>query len=221
MSVELAKTASIDSNFIKNNPQSYLALDLWKSKHRGTLRSNFEPEFMKFSPAVRNTFSGKELQAKFDLAKALAPGQMAPAFTLKDPMGKEIALSSLKGKNVFLCFYTPDFLNYESFTFNLGRINRTLKDKNVAMVTVYYDFTDPSIDYWKQTIEKSGFKWLNLNDIGGVSNKGAVSNTAKSYGLSYNTMPAGFLIGPDGKILASQLHLSDTGLAQELEKLIK
>lgn len=221
MTPEFAKIARIDSNIIKDNPSSYLALDLWRSKHRGTLRSSFEPEFQRFSQTLRNTIAGKEIQAKFDLARALAPGQPAPDFKLLDTAGKELSLSSLKGKNVFVCFYTPDFLNYDAFAFNLGRINRTLKDKNFEMVTVYYEFTDKSIGYWKENISKSKFNWLNVNDIGGIDRKGPVSLTAKSYGLSFNTMPAGFLIGTDGKILASQVRLSDTGLAQELENLIK
>jgi peroxiredoxin len=221
MNVEFSKTAKIDSNFIKENPNSFLALDLWRSKHRGTLRLNFEPEFLKFSPAIRNTFTGREIQAKFDLAKSLSPGQMAPDFKLADTLGKEVALSSLRGKNVFVCFYTPDFMNYDSFAFNLGRINRALKDKNVIMVTVYYSYMDSSVSYWKETIAKSRFNWLNLHDINGVSDKGSLSATAKAYGLNYSTLPTALLINADGKILASQLRLNDTDLAQDLEKLIK
>jgi len=221
MNTELSKTAKIDSNFIKENPGSYLALDLWKSKHRGTLRSKFESEFNSFSPAIKNTFAGREIQAKFDVARRLAPGQIAPEFKLKDTLGKEISLSSLKGKNVFVCFYTPDFMNYDAFTFNLGRIHRTLKDKNLVMITVYYNYTNSSDLYWKETIEKSKFNWINLNDIGGINDKESVSPTAKVYGLTYYTLPTALLIGTDGKILASQLKLNDTGLAQELVQLIK
>ena len=89
------------------------------------------------------------------------------------------------------------------------------------MLTVYYSYSDKSAAYWKETIEKSKFNWINLNDVNGITDRGAISPVARAYGLSYNTMPAGFLIGTDGKILASQVRLSDTGLAQELEKLIK
>ena len=62
---------------------------------------------------------------------------------------------------------------------------------------------------------------MNLNDIGGVNNAGSVSPTAKAYGLTYYTLPSALLIGEDGKILASQLKLNDTGLGQELVQLIK
>ncbi|KLT66721.1 DUF4369 domain-containing protein [Pedobacter sp. BMA] len=221
MNAEFAKTAKIDSNFIRENPGSFLSLDIWRSKHRGTLRSNFAPEFQKFSPAVRNTFAGKEIQAKFDLAKKLAPGQLAPDFKLKDTAGREVSLSSLRGKNVFVCFYTPDFMNYDAFTFNLGRINRALKDKNTVMVTVYYSYANRQDSYWMETIKRSNFSWLNLNDIGGVNDAGSVSPTAKAYGLTYYTLPSALLIGADGKILASQLKLNDIGLGQELAQLIK
>lgn len=221
MNAEFAKTGKIDSNFIKDNPNSFLSLDIWRTKHRGTLRSNFEPEFKRFSPEVRNTFAGREIQAKFDLAKKLAPGQPAPEFKLKDTAGKEISLSSLRGKNVFVCFYTPDFMNYDAFTFNLGRINRALKDKNTVMITVYYSYADRPDSYWMETIKRSNFNWINLSDIGGVNNAGSVSPTAKAYGLTYYTLPNALLIGEDGKILASQLKLNDTGLGQELAQLIK
>jgi peroxiredoxin len=221
MDMEFTKTAKIDSNFIKENLNSFVSLDLWRSKHKGTLRSNFEPEFLKFGAAIRNTFAGKEIQAKFDLAKSLAPGQMAPDFNLTDTAGKTVSLSSLRGKNVFVCFYTPDFMNYDAFTFNLSRINRALRDKNVVMLTVYYNYTGSSLSYWKETIDKSRFTWMNLNDMNGVNDKGAVSTTAKLYGLSYSTLPTALLIGADGKILASQLRLNDTDLSTDLVKLIK
>ncbi|QDW24111.1 DUF4369 domain-containing protein [Pedobacter sp. KBS0701] len=221
MNAEYAKTGKIDSNFIKENPNSFLSLDIWRSKHRGTLRSNFEPEFKKFSPAIRNTFAGKEIQAKFDLAKKLAPGQLAPEFKLKDTAGNEVSLSTLRGRNVFVCFYAPDFMNYDAFAFNLGRINRALKEKNTAMVTVYYGYADRPDSYWMETIKRSNFNWMNLNDIGGVNDAGSVSPTAKAYGLTYYTMPSALLIDTNGKILASQLKLNDTGLAQELAQLIK
>jgi len=39
--------------------------------------------------------------------------------------------------------------------------------------------------------------------------------------LNYSTLPTALLINADGKILASQLRLNDTDLAQDLEKLIK
>jgi len=221
MNAEFSKTAKIDSNFIRENPGSFLSLDIWRSKHRGTLRSSFEPEFMRFSPIVRNTFAGREIQAKFDLAKKLAPGQPAPEFKLKDTAGKEVSLSSLRGKNVFVCFYMPDFMNYDAFTFNLGRINRALKDKNTVMVTVYYSYSDRPASYWMETIKKSNFNWMNLNDIGGVNEAGSLSSTAKAYGLTFYTLPNALLIGEDGNILASQLKLNDTGLGQELAQLIK
>jgi len=177
---------------------------------------------MRFSLIVRNTFAGREIQAKFDLAKKkLAPGQPAPEFKLKDTAGKEVSLSSLRGKNVFVCFYMPDFMNYDAFTFNLGRINRALKDKNTVMVTVYYSYSDRPASYWMETIKKSNFNWMNLNDIGGVNEAGSLSPTAKAYGLTFYTLPNALLIGEDGNILASQLKLNDTGLGQELAQLIK
>lgn len=41
-------------------------------------------------------------------AMAIAPGQPAPDFTAKNQDGKEISLSSLKGKPVILFFYPKD-----------------------------------------------------------------------------------------------------------------
>ena len=89
------------------------------------------------------------------------------------------------------------------------------------MVTVYYSYDDRPDSYWMETIKRSNFNWMNLNDIGGVNNAGSVSPMAKAYGLTYYTLPSALLIGEDGKILASQLKLNDTGLGQELAQLIK
>jgi len=216
---------AVDSLFIAKKPDSYLAYDMWQKKHRDIVDPDIEPEFMHFTPAVRNTADGKKMAARIAIAKKLGPGSIAPDFTLTDTLGKPVALSSFRGKNVMLCFWSTDFLGFEIFTFNLGRINRVLHDKNFVILGVYYNNNNKrreSMDFIKSTIATAGMNWTTLTDINGLSyTDGAISPVAKAYGLSFIELPQAYLIGPDGKIIARHLHLEDKDLGRKMETMLK
>jgi peroxiredoxin len=216
---------AVDSAFMANNPDSYIAYDMWQKKHMDIIDPDIEPEFMRFTPAIRNTDDGKKMAARIAIAKKLGPGTVAPDFMLPDTLGKPIALSSFRGKNVMLCFWTTDFIAYQTFTFNMARINRQLHDKNFVIVGVYYNSSNKgrdSMDYIKSTLATAGINWTTLTDLNGVHYpEGALSPVAKAYGLSAIELPQAYLIGPDGKIIARHLHLEDTELGKKMIGMLK
>ncbi|RFZ91187.1 DUF4369 domain-containing protein [Mucilaginibacter conchicola] len=217
------KVKMSDSLYILSHPDSYVAYTLWKNKHRGLIDPELNTEFMKFSSAIRKSEEGQKMDAKISLAKKLSQGKPAPDFELIQDNGKSLTLRSLKGKNVLLCFWFRRFLGFDEFAFNLARLNRQLKDKNLAILGVYYDLNpEDDKESWLQTIRDKEFNWLNAADFGGVtSEKGAVSPTAVNYGLSYGTLPQAFLIGPDGKIIARHLNLKDRDLYITIKKMLQ
>lgn len=218
-----AKAKNIDSLFIIKHPDSYVAFDLWKDLHRGVIDPEDEAGYLFFSKKIRESREGRQIAEKVEMAKKLDVGKVAPDFTLRDTQNQPVSLSSLKGKNVLLCFWFRSFWGFNVFSFNLSKINRQLKDKNLVILAVSYDTAAD----WKKALEEQTMNYIHLTDEGGIKIGGsnaqnkAISPVAKSYGLTtMDVLPQGFLIGPDGKITARHLNFKDAGLSSKLEKLL-
>ena len=103
---------------------------------------------------------------------AISVGATAPEFKLKDEDGKEISLSSFKGKNVVLCFYPFDF-------------SPICSTENTCITNDFPKFADAkatvlgiSCDSWfvhKAWKEKLGLKQTLLSDF--------LRTASKAYGL--------------------------------------
>ena len=65
---------------------------------------------------------------------------------------------------------------------------------------------------WIKAIKDDGLVWTQVSDMKGWENA-----AAKMYGV--RSIPANFLIGPDGKIIGKNLR--GQALLEELEKLLK
>jgi len=220
-----AERSRIDSNFIKTHSDSYVAFDIWRRKHRGTLDPADKVQFDAFSNDVRNSEAGKAIQQRLEFADRLNVGRTAPDFILKDSLGKAVNLSSLKGKNVLLVMWTS-FIGFEQVAFNLTRIHNRLQNKNLSIVGVYYpnnvnagnDFSEE----WLNAIKRYHMEFmLQLEDLEGLNGDTPTSDFAKSYGLRWNELPIAYLIDPDGKIIERHLPLKDKELSLHIDQLIK
>ena len=92
----------LQKNFIKNNPKSYVSPSLLSG-----LSYELEPDELEgfingLDTAVANTDVIKDLKVRVEKMKAVAVGQKAPDFTLNDPEGKPVSLSSKIGSKLLL-----------------------------------------------------------------------------------------------------------------------
>ena len=146
-------------------------------------------------------------------------GNKAAELKYKNPMDKEIALSSLKGKIVLIDFWASWCGPCRRENPNVVSVYNKYKDtkfsKKAKGFTVYSVSLDQNAEAWKNAITKDGLVWENhVSDLGGWQSKGAAI-----YGV--NSIPAGFLIDENGIILAKGEALRGPGLENELKKLIK
>lgn len=168
---------------------------------------------------------GAVFKTKLDLANpsttnaqnvGINVGDKAPDFTLKDPNGKEIKLSSFKGKLVLIDFWASWCRPCRMENPNLVSTYAQYKDKKFKVAKKGLLFFGVSLDQnetaWKQAIEQDQLTWPHVSDL-----KGWNSEAAKLY--SVRSIPTNFLIDGDGVIIAKNLRGPDLG--KQLDALVK
>jgi peroxiredoxin len=121
-------------------------------------------------------------------------GSNSPEIELPDPSGREIKLSSLRGKFVLIQFWSALDLNSRI-------LNPVLKENyqkfNSRGFEIYQVSVDTSRQTWIQTIKADGLNWLNVGDMNG-SQKAVASYNIQS-------VPFNYLLDREGKIIARDL----------------
>jgi peroxiredoxin Q/BCP len=146
-------------------------------------------------------------------------GEIAPVFTLKSQLGKNVSLGDFKGQWVVLYFYPKDFTSgcsIEAKTFQDD--SPKYKEKNAVIIGVSVD----SVDSHREFCIKEGLGFSLLSD----ENK----EVSILYG-SYDKLIGGtasrntFLIDPEGVVRKAYLGVNPTShsaeVLKDLEALVK
>jgi peroxiredoxin len=152
---------------------------------------------------------GKVVVDVLGAAHKTAVGQVAPDFTMNDRDGKPVALSSLRGKYIFLDFWA-------SWCGPCRRENPNIVEAYAKFHSAKFDILGVSLDSekdnWEMAIEKDKLTWQHVSDLKGWGNA-----AAKMYGI--RAIPANLLLDKEGKILARNLYGSD--LEKKLKEVLK
>jgi peroxiredoxin len=140
---------------------------------------------------------------------AIKVGQIAPDFTLPDPSGKMISLSSFRGKFVLVDFWASWCGPCRQENPNVVKAYQQYKGKNFTILGVSLDKTK---DKWQEAIKADGLAWSHVSDL-----KFWDSSVVPLYGL--NAIPTNFLLDPQGKVIASNLR--GPALEAKLQEVLK
>lgn len=148
-----------------------------------------------FTPLVKSSNYGKEVNQLYQKAMFLENGSIAPSFTLSDKDGNSVSLNSFKGNYVLVDFWAswcgpcrqehPDFL----------KIYNDYKGKGFEIVSISMDNKKEN---WLKAINEDKLAWTQLSDL-----KAKQSEVGIEYGI--NILPTNFLIDKEGKIIARNL----------------
>ena len=185
-------TNQLIEKYLKGEPAAYFkAKKLSIACKRGKAKK--EGENIKYF-IENNSFEGYNdvLRLVYNEAKGLQVGMVAPNFTLSDIDGKEVKLSELKGKVVYLDFWatwcSPCLMQMKN--------SKGWKSKfsNKEVVFLYLSL-DKNRTVWENFVRINGNQGIHLIASGGDVYK---SQIAKLYKVK--KLPAYFLIDKDGKI---------------------
>ncbi|MFT4544417.1 MAG: peroxiredoxin [Bacteroidia bacterium] len=135
-------------------------------------------------------------------------GDEAPQLNFKGPDGKEVSLSSLRGKVVLIDFWASWCRPCRMENPN---VVAAYKKFNSQGFEIYGVSLDKSQDAWVKAIKQDRLNWINVSDLGGWNSAGAAT-----YGV--RSIPGNFLIDAKGVIIAKNLR--GANLHAELQKLV-
>ena len=185
---------SID--FVRRNIHSLAALSATKY----ISQENQLPLMDSLSGALKKEFHDNKYLVDFESIlsdlKKNPPGSMAPDIKLATPEGKELSLSSFRGKVVLVDFWASWCGPCRAENPAVVKMYEKYKRRGFE---IYGVSLDDNIAAWKEATRKDGITWPQVSDL-----KKWNSVVVGEYHIE--AIPYSVLVGKDGKIIAKGLH---------------
>lgn len=191
------------------HPDSYVSLDMLYDLSRiNTYIFKVEEVYNTLADNLKQSEYAAIIRERIKTKKKLIPGMKAFDFSMKDVSDNTVSLSEFNGKYVLLDFWASWCGPCREEHPNLIRAYEHYQKYNFTILSVSID-TDKQ--KWTEAIIKDKLLWPQVSDL-----KGNNSDVYQKYGIT--SIPANFLIAPDGTVIAKDLK--GDSLTDELIKVL-
>ncbi|UJH67427.1 TlpA disulfide reductase family protein [Allomuricauda sp. SCSIO 65647] len=194
------KMKNFNIDFIKENPNALVSALILENLMRTRILQTKEVDslFQNFTPEIKATKPGKNLEKQLERTKATDIGEVAPDFSGPTPDGTVLALNevTVKGKVTLIDFWAAWCRPCRVENPNIVNVYNKYKDKGLNIVGVSLDARE---EQWKQAIAQDGLEWHHVSHL-----KRFQDPVAQLYNV--NAIPAAFLLDENGVIVAKNLR---------------
>ena len=200
--------------FLTNVNQPTLAIFALGRATQSLSEADFESSLSSVTKKFPQDSSISDLKTKYEAYKAQKSagswvGKKMPELVLPDVDGKEIAVSSYKGKYVLVDLWASWCPPCRAENPNLVKAYQRFKNKNFTILGVSLD---KDRGKWMQAVEQDQLSWTHVSDLAFWSSK-----AVKTFGIE--SIPFNVLVDPDGNIIGERLRGED--LEAKLAEVLK
>jgi len=190
-------------SYARQHPSSYVAAyELHNFYSSNADAKELDSVYSGLADAIKTSWYGQRLKGTLEKAQLTDIGKAAPGFSLPDADGRDIALSSFKGKFVLVDFWASWCGPCRRENPNYLKAWQRFHPKGFDILGVSLD---NSRDKWLDAVKKDQLPWTQLADLNGWQNQAATL-----YGI--RGIPMNYLLDQEGKIIAKGLR------GEELER---
>lgn len=183
----------VGMQWIEQHPRSLINTSVLYDQVTYMPQNEIKKVFYSLPKATRSNSWGRELKYRID---SLFIGSIAPNFSQPDASGREVSLKEFRGKYVLLDFWASWCVPCREENPYMVTIMQKFASKNFEIVGVS---VDEKRNDWLKAIKDDGLHWTNLSDLLG-------RNSPVFLKYYVPGIPDNYLIDPNGKIIAKDLH---------------
>lgn len=186
-------------NLIKKHPDSYASAFVLAGAGKNISSLEKKDQLLSMlSPAMQKSEAGKNFADYLLGLKSSEVGSMVPEFSLPDAAGKMVSFKSFNGKYVLMDFWASWCAPCrKSFPYMRGMYKRYL-NQPFEIFSISIDESKPD---WLKALKEENNPWPQVWDNEKLSNKS----------FAVTSIPATFLINPEGEIIAKEVGFDPKG----------